>query len=91
MYEFSDLNDFNNTNITLIFEPDEDMPVIEMSASIPFVDDAINEAIEQVFIVQLRLVSSIRQAGVDLSTRPSSLCRIIDNDGKYSYLMLLIL
>ena len=77
------MNDFYNTNITLIFEPDEDVPVNEINVPIPFVDDAINEAIEQVYIVLLQLVSSMRPAGVDLSTRPSSLCRIIDNDGKY--------
>ena len=78
------MNDFNNTNITLIFEPDENAVVLvsEMSVPIPIVDDAINEATEQVFIVELRLVSSINPATVDLSKRPSSLCGIIDNDRK---------
>ena len=81
---YPELEDFNNTNITLIFEPDEDgTPMNERSAPIPIVDDAINEATEQVFIVELQLVSSINSATVDLPTRPSSLCRIIDNDRKY--------
>ena len=78
------MDDFNNTNITLIFEPDEDgTPMNERSAPVPIVDDAINEATEQVFIVELRLVSSLDPARVDLSTRPSSLCKITDNDRKY--------
>ena len=81
---FSDLNDFDNTSIIIIFEPDEDgTPMNERSAPIPIVDDAINEATEQVFIVELRLINSLDPATVDLSTRPSSLCRIIDNDRKY--------
>ena len=54
----------------------------ERGAPIPIVDDAINEATEQVFVVELRLVSSLDPVTVDLTTRPSSLCRIIDNDRK---------
>ena len=77
------MNDFNNTNITLIFEPDEDAVVGEKSAPIFVTDDAINEATEQVFIAELRLVSSVDPATVDLTVRPSTLCRIIDNDRKY--------
>ena len=81
---YASVMDFNNTAITLIFEPDEDaeVPVNEMSARIPIVDDDINEATEQVFIVHLRLISSVNRSRVDFSTRPSSLCRIIDNDRK---------
>ena len=76
--------DFNNTNITIIFEPDEDAAIYEMSAPIFVTDDAINEATEQVFIAELRLVSSIDPATVDLTMRPSTLCSIIDyHDCKY--------
>ena len=75
------MNDFNNTNITIIFEPDEDAEVSEKSVSIFVVGDAINEATEQVFIAEMILISSINAAAVDL-TRPSALCRIIDNDRK---------
>ena len=58
----------------------------EKSAPIFVTDDAINEAIEQVFVVELRLVSSVDPARVNLTTRPSSLCRIIDyNDCKHCY------
>ena len=84
---YPDLNDFNNTNITVIFEPDEDAAMYEKSAPIFVTDDAINEAIEQVFVVELRLVSSVDPARVDLTTRPSSPCRIIDyHDRKHCYL-----
>jgi hypothetical protein len=76
-----DSNDFSNTNITIIFEPDEDSrsAVNEKSAPVFVTDDAINEATEQVFVVELHLVSSLNPASVDLTTQPSSLCRIIDN------------
>ena len=77
------MNDFNNTNITLVFEPDEDGEVSEKSAPIFVTDDAINEATEQVFVAELILVSSTDPATVDLTTRPSTLCSIIDNDRKY--------
>ena len=75
------MNDFNNTNITIIFEPDEDAEVNEKSVPILVVGDAINEATEQVFVAELRLISSSNAAIVDL-IRPSTLCRIIDNDRK---------
>ena len=54
-----------------------------MNAPIFVTDDAINEATEQVFVAELRCVSSLDPATVDLTTRPSTLCRIIDNDRKY--------
>ena len=76
--------DFNNSNITLIFEPDEDAAIYEKSAPIFVTDDAINEAREQVFVAELRLVSSVDPARIDLTTQPSTLCRIIDyHDCKY--------
>ena len=78
------MNDFNNSAITLIFEPDdEDLVVNDMSAPVPVTDDAINEATEQVFVIELMLVSSLDPNTIDLTVRNSSLCRIIDNDRKY--------
>ena len=74
--------DFNNTNITLVFEPDEDGEVSDKSTPIFVTDDVINEATEQVFVAELILVSSLDPTTVDLSVRPSTLCRIIDNDRK---------
>ena len=78
---YLDSNDFNNTNITVIFEPDEDSLIVvnEKSAPVFVTDDDINEATEQVFVVELHLVSSLNPALVDLTMQPSSLCRIIDN------------
>ena len=86
---YLDLADFNSANITLVFEPDEDIdqPVNEKSARIFVTDDAINEAIEQVFIAELMLVSSLDPASVQI-TRSSTLCRIIDNDRKYESIVL---
>ena len=83
--------DFNNTNITLVFEPDEDGEINEMSAPILVTDDAINEAIEQVFVAELILVNSLDSATVDLTIRPSTLCGIIDNDRKFESVVLLLL
>ena len=74
------MNDFNNTNITVIFEPNEDAEVNEKSTPIFITGDAINEATEQVFVAELILVSSFDSATVDLSTRPSTLCMITNND-----------
>ena len=79
MILFLDSNDFNNTNITVFFEPDEDSVVNEKSAPVFVTDDAINKATEQVFVVELHLVGSLNPASVDLTMQPSSLCRIIDN------------
>jgi hypothetical protein len=76
------LGDFSNTNITLVFEPDEDAEVNEKRAPIFVTHDTINEAREQVFVAELILVSSLDPATVDLTIRPSTLCRIIDNDRK---------
>ena len=78
----SDLNDFNNTVIRITFDPDELEDSDERAAPIRIFNDAVNEANEQVFVVQLRLVSSTNPASIGLGTRPASLCRIIDDDSK---------
>ena len=77
------MNDFNSTSITLAFEPDEDGEINGKNASIYITDDAINEATEQVFVAELLLINSSNPASIDLTARPSTLCRIIDNDRKY--------
>ena len=83
--------DFDNTNITLVFEPDEDGEINEQNVRIFITDDAINEATEQVFVAELILVSSLDSATVDLTIRPSTLCRIIDNDRKFESVVLFLL
>ena len=79
-----DLEDFDNTVIRIIFEPDENVADNEGAAPIPVVNDLINEADEQVFIVELHLISSTNPSAIDLTTRPASICRIINDDGKPS-------
>ena len=78
-----DVNDFDNTLIRITFDPDENtQPDNERAAPIAVVNDIINEADEQVFIVHLCLINSTNPHGVDLSIRPASLCKIIDDDSK---------
>ena len=76
------MNDFDNTVIRITFEPDENAGVNEGAAPIPVVNDLINEADEQVFIVELRLIRSTNPAAIDLTIRPASICRIINDDSK---------
>ena len=83
-YFLSELADFDNTVIRIIFEADENNADNEGAAPIPLVNDLINETDEQVFIVELRLIRSTNPAGIDLTTRPASICRIINDDGKPS-------
>ena len=70
--------------IRIIFAPDEDRDVNDVAAPIAIVNDLINEATEQVFVVQLQLISSVNPGSVDLTTRQASLCRIIDDDSKWN-------
>ena len=80
MHGYLDLADFNNTVIRIIFAPDEDGVVNDVNVPIAIVDDLVSEAIEQVFIVQLQLISSVSPGSVDLTMRQASLCRIISGD-----------
>jgi hypothetical protein len=67
--------------IRVVFEADENLADNEINVPIAIFDDPINEAAEQAFIVQLKLISSTNSLS-DLTERPASLCRIIDNDRK---------
>ena len=78
----SGLNDFNNTILTIVFEPDEIDDENEQNAPIPIINDELNEATEQAFVVQLRLIDSVDPSSVILEQRPASLCRIVDDDSK---------
>ena len=86
-----DLQDFNNTVITITFDPDEEERDSERAVTVAIVDDDINEAIEQVFVLQLALINSVNPGGVDLTSRSSSLFRIIDDDRKLFMLLLFII
>ena len=70
--------------IRITFAPDESETVTFNDVNVPIaiVNDLINEAIEQVFVVQLQLISSVNPGSIDLTTRQASLCRIIDDDRK---------
>ena len=84
---FPDSNDFNNTVIRITFDPDENKTHVsddERAAHIALINDAVNEADEQVFIVQLRLINSTNSGAIDITIRQNSLCRITDDDRKSS-------
>ena len=80
----SDLEDFNNTVIRITFAADAGTFNDVKIAPIAIVDDLINEATEQVFIAQLRLISSVNPGSVDLTIQLATLCRITDDDSKWN-------
>lgn len=53
----------------------------EQTLRIPIVDDLINEAVEQIFVVILNVSDASVSSGYRIS-RASSLCKIVDNDRK---------
>ena len=69
----------------MTFQPDEDAPINEHSVPVAIIDDDVNEAMEQDFVVVLRLNESINEESISLETRNVSLCRIIDDDCKPYY------
>ena len=76
------MKDFDATIIGITFHPDENSAINEHVAHILLVDNVINEAPEQVFVVDLYLKTSVNPSKVIITERPVSLCRIIDDDGK---------
>ena len=82
-----DRRDFSTDLITVRFEADQTGPQVnEVTASVPIVDDDIDEAPEEVFMIDLTLLSSIN-ALIRINRR-SSLCIINDNDGRYMYIII---
>ena len=86
MYYYTDTIDNQDLNITtfnVIFPADEDeaSPITGVNAPIPILDDDINEAVEQYFIVQLIIASAVDpdtlNIGCDVAT-----CIIQDDDGE---------
>ncbi len=53
----------------------------DITVSVPIIDDDIDEAPEEVFMIDLTLLSSINT--LTRINRRSSLCIINDNDGRY--------
>ena len=76
------MSDFDNTTFRITFDPDELVNSDERPAPIHIFNDPVNEANEQVFVVQLRLIRSSNPDSVILNTQTASLCRIIDDDSK---------
>ena len=77
--------DFNNASFNVDFPADEGIFVIDVPISV--VDDYINENKEQLFVVLMEVVYATNFLLLDNTHRNLSLCRIVDNDGKYvSYL-----
>ena len=76
----SDRNDFDNTVITATFEADAGgNPQTDLNVPIPVFDDDIDEAIDQIFIAQLVVVTAVNR-GLIIIVRPISNCIIVDND-----------
>ena len=59
----------------------DEEPNNETVIQIGVTDDEVNEAMEQSFVVILNVTDTINAERIGVS-RPSSLCRIIDNDRK---------
>ena len=80
---FTEEADFDGTVLEIIFPADENLPrpIFELPANIPIVDDEINEANIQKFIVSLQLFSALHSSHVKIEQN-TSICNIIDNDGK---------
>ena len=78
-----DLNDFENSAVVVTFQPDQTGPQMnDVDTPVSIVDDDVNEADEQNFVVTLDIESAANKSRVIFSLR-DSLCRIIDNDGEY--------
>ena len=77
-----DTDDFDSTIKTITFEADEGgTPINEKMIQVPIVDDPINEATEQDFVVIINVTDTINFP-LTVVTRRSSILRIIDNDRK---------
>ena len=76
--------DFNDTVIEITYPVDEGLPspIANVRASIPVVDDTIDEAEEQQFIAFLEVTDAINPGHVYISVRNTTICRINDDDCK---------
>ncbi len=78
-----DRRDFSSEVVTMTFPADEfGQQMNDVPAPVPIINDAINEAQEELFVISLGLENAINPAGTEI-TRSVSLCRISDNDGQY--------
>ena len=78
--------DFNPMIQTVTFSADEGVPGAtpsqNISVPIPIVDDERVEADEEVFVASLNVTSNSAKPETVATTRNTSLCWIVDDDGK---------
>ena len=75
--------DFDSTVINITYPVDEGLPspIANVRASIPVVDDPIDEADEQQFIAYFEITNATNLDGVYTGLN-ITICRIDDDDGK---------
>ena len=80
---FTEEADFDGTVLEIVFPADENLSrsIFELPADILVVDDEINEAGAQQFIVSLRVFSALNISLVQIE-KNTSICNIIDDDSK---------
>ena len=73
--------DFDGTVLEIIFPADENLsePIIELPANIPIINDEIDEANVQQFVVFLQAFSALAPSRVKIDQN-TSICNIIDDD-----------
>ena len=77
-----DYEDFDNTTLFATFPIDDGLSSVNaVELTIPIVDDAIDEAIEQVFIIFLEIVNATNFNKVNVN-RNTSIGRIRDDESK---------
>ena len=83
IHPYTEEADFDGTVINITYPVDEGLasPITNVRASIPVVDDPINEADEQQFIAYLEITNATNPGGVG-TDRNVTICRIDDDDGK---------
>ena len=81
---YPDYKDFDNTTLFAEFPIDEGLnPVTSVELAIPIVDDDIDEADEQIFVIFLEIVNTTNVDKVTIVDRRTSIGRIRDDESKY--------
>ena len=83
IHPYTEAADFDGTVINITYPADEGLssPIPNVRASIPVVNDTIDEAEQQQFIAYLEITNAINPGGVGTG-RNVIICRIDDDDGK---------
>ena len=85
LFTHTDYDDFDNTTLFAVFPIDEGRrnPVISVELNISIVDDEIDEADEQIFIIFLEVINTTNLDNLNiLENRHISVGRIKDNESK---------